>query len=66
MPRYIVTVVLDTTTPDELAIQKVVDDTLRFSTGVKRKLGGIVHDVEVVKLGKPSEVVKNLMRAHVG
>lgn len=62
MPRYIITVVMDTTTPDESAIEKTVDHTLRFSRDVHYKLGGKVHDVEVVKLGKPSEIVKELMR----
>ena len=61
MPRYIVTVVLDTQTTDEQEIERTVDAALRFNQRVHRLLYGIVHDVEVVKLGRPSEMVKQLL-----
>ena len=61
MARYIVTIVLDTTNPDEQEIGRTVDAALRFNQRVHRVLGAKVHDVEVVKLGRPSEMVKRLL-----
>ena len=59
--RYIVTVVLDSSNQDEQEIAKTVDIALRFDSRVKRILGAVVHDVEVVKVGQPSEMVKQLL-----
>jgi len=61
MPRYIVTVVLDSSSPDEQEIVKTIDAAIRFNSRVHRVLGAKVHDVEVVKLGRPSEMVKQLL-----
>lgn len=61
MARYVVTVVLDTTNPDEQEIGRTVDAALRFNQRVHRVLGAKVHNVEVVKLGQPSEMVKTLL-----
>ena len=38
-----------------------MDAALRFNQRVHRVLGAKVHDVEVVKLGKPSDMVKQLL-----
>lgn len=59
--RYIVTIVLDSSNQDEQEIGKTVDAAIRFNSRVKRMLGAVVHDVEVVKLGQPSEMVKQLL-----
>ena len=61
MARYIVTVVLDTTSPDINEIEKTIDAAITFNSRVKRLLGAIVHDVEAVKLGQPSEMIKRLL-----
>jgi hypothetical protein len=61
MARYIVTIVLDSSSQDEQEIGRTIDAAIRFDSRVKRLLGAIVHDVEVVKIGRPSEMVKQLL-----
>ena len=62
--RYIVTIVLDSSNQDEQEISRTIDAAIRFNSRVKRMLGAVVHDVETVKVGKPSLMVAKLMEEH--
>jgi hypothetical protein len=54
MARYIVTIVLDSSNQNEQEISETIDAAIRFDSRVKRLLGAIVHDVEVVKASQPA------------
>jgi len=51
--RYVVTIVLDSSNQNEQEIGRTVDAAIRFNSRVKRMLGAVVHDVEVVKVDRP-------------
>jgi hypothetical protein len=57
--RYIVTIVLDSSNQNEQEIGRTIDAAIRFNSRVKRLLGAVVHDVEVVKVGQPPLEEKN-------
>ena len=57
--RYVVTIVLDSSNQNEQEIGRTIDAAIRFNSRVKRLLGAVVHDVEVVKVSQPPLEKKN-------